>query len=105
MQILLFNMCSLTNLILLLVLKPYKSKTLNYVEVLNEAIVLLMSDLYLCFDEIISDPEVEELMGWVFIGVIGLAALVNILIQLKNLWWVLKYRIFYRVFGKAILEE
>jgi hypothetical protein len=49
---------SLLNCIFLITLRPYKTPKLNHVEILNEILILIMSDIYFLFTDIVTDRKV-----------------------------------------------
>jgi hypothetical protein len=68
---------------------------MNYLEILNEAIALLISDLAFLFTDA-STIHLRLAMGWLWLLLFGLMFIMNTLAHLIQIFGYFKYRIYYR---------
>lgn len=99
-----FNIITLIGLVLLIFIKPYNDTKLYRLEVFNESMILLLSDLAFLFSDIESNPFTKNQAAWAFISFLILSILVNLLTQLKELYWIFKYKFFFRYCKKQVLK-
>lgn len=61
-------------------IKPFETKTDNFLEILNESTHLLLSYLNYLFTDFIIDIDTKSMIGWLFIGIIGFNIGINFLV-------------------------
>jgi len=64
----------------LLHVKPMESRFLNFLEMMNESVILLSGYLLLLFTNVISSPYLRYNIGYVYAGVICLGVFLNCLL-------------------------
>lgn len=70
----------------MLIARPFKEKMVNFIETINELTILLCSYLVFTFTDFVDDASSQNLMGLVFIIVVGISIGIN--------WIVLVYQNF-----------
>ena len=60
---------------------PFRSDFLNYMEIFNELVALLICYFMFCFTDWVPKADVRYLCGWAFIGLISL----HLSVHLTNL--------------------
>ena len=61
-------------------LKPFESSFITNIEIFNEFINLLLSNIYMIYTDWVPDPKIYDLIVWSQIGLTCLMILVNLFI-------------------------
>ena len=66
-------------------LNPYENTMVGYVEKFNDYAVLNLSIILYLFTDMVPNPDTKYLIGWIYIGTIGLVVVVNFSAMLLSL--------------------
>eukprot|EP00347_Sterkiella_histriomuscorum_P022303 403330958 len=73
LQIIIFQMMSLFQLIYLIHIRPFEIDRINQLEVINETLVLFVGVFSLMFTDIDCDPDVKYNIGWVVLALVRIS--------------------------------
>jgi len=79
LQIQVFTICSFLYSIYLIGARPFKTRTLNNLEIMNEAGVNMFAILLYLLTPLVKEGESRLLIGWILIGLIAGVMVLNIL--------------------------
>jgi len=79
-QLIIFNIMTLVGLILLIYIKPYTDTKLYRLEVFNESMILILSDMAFIFTDIVPNPTLKNQSAWFFVSFMFMCVMINLLI-------------------------
>lgn len=85
LQLELFMITSFACLCFLCLMKPYKSKLHNAIEICNEILVMLSVYMMHGFCLYIPSRDWKYRMGWIYVGILVAVLIINILLMLRHI--------------------
>ena len=67
-QIAMLNSMAVASIIYVMWFMPFENKSMNYIEVMNEVTLLLLTYTLWCFTDFVPEAETRHLLGFVFIA-------------------------------------
>ena len=95
-QIFIFHLTSVIQFIYVGIWRPFEDPRQNWLEMVNEGCVLVVSTLLPAFTDYLEDDtgQTQKILGWVVLGIIFTQCAINIAVQVKDQW--LKVKIGWR---------
>ncbi|CDW82536.1 UNKNOWN [Stylonychia lemnae] len=95
-QIIIYILSSIFQMIYLILVKPFETPKLNYIEILNETLVLFTAQIMIIFTDAFLDPYLRYDIGWFILSLITTVSIINMISLIAQLVTVAK-RLFWRI--------